>query len=148
MVATNNRVSVSGRLITLNAVNLAAGAAGFPQITATISATTYLVPAAAGPARRCHRRRSGQLDLGVHLRHQLLGLLRPRSRHPPSAMSFVNGIVNDLRERRLWPIALVLLVALVAVPVLLSNSSSDSRRRSASFRPHPRPRGARFRLSA
>jgi hypothetical protein len=48
VVATNKRVSVSGRLMTLNAITLGAAKQGFPQITATISATSYLVPAAQG----------------------------------------------------------------------------------------------------
>jgi hypothetical protein len=48
VVATNKRVSVSGRLMTLNAISLGAAPSGFPQITATISATTYLVPADQG----------------------------------------------------------------------------------------------------
>ena len=48
VVATNNHVSVSGRLMTLNAINLAPAPQGFPQIDATISATTYLVPASQG----------------------------------------------------------------------------------------------------
>jgi type II secretory pathway pseudopilin PulG len=48
VVATNKRVSVSGRLMTLNAISLSAGPKGFPQITASISATTYLVPAVQG----------------------------------------------------------------------------------------------------
>ena len=48
VVATNNKVSVSGRLMTLNAISLGAGPEGFPQITATISATTYLVPSNEG----------------------------------------------------------------------------------------------------
>lgn len=39
---------VSGRLMTINAINLAPGSAGFPQITANISATTYIVPADQG----------------------------------------------------------------------------------------------------
>ena len=30
---------------------------------------------------------------------------------------------NDLRAKRLWPVALVLLAALVAVPVVLSKNS-------------------------
>jgi hypothetical protein len=47
-VATNKQVNVSGRLMTLNAISLGAGPKGFPQITASISATTYLVPAAQG----------------------------------------------------------------------------------------------------
>ncbi len=35
-------------------------------------------------------------------------------------MSFVRNLLSDLVARRLWPVALVLLAALVAVPVLLS----------------------------
>jgi hypothetical protein len=46
--ATNQHVLVSGRLMTLNAISLAPGATGFPQITASISATTYLVPSSQG----------------------------------------------------------------------------------------------------
>jgi hypothetical protein len=48
VVANNNKVSVSGRLMTLNAISLGAAPQGFPQITASISATTYLVPASQG----------------------------------------------------------------------------------------------------
>lgn len=48
VVASNKRVSVSGRLMTLNAIALGAAPQGFPHITASISATTYLVPAAQG----------------------------------------------------------------------------------------------------
>jgi hypothetical protein len=39
---------ISGRLMTINGVNLAPAASGFPQITASISATTYIVPASEG----------------------------------------------------------------------------------------------------
>jgi Tfp pilus assembly protein PilO len=45
---SNNRVSVSGRLMTLGSISLQPGPSGFPQITAAISATTYLVPTAGG----------------------------------------------------------------------------------------------------
>jgi hypothetical protein len=41
-------------------------------------------------------------------------------------MSFLNPIITDLREKRLWPVALVLLAALVAVPVLLAGKSSSA----------------------
>jgi type II secretory pathway pseudopilin PulG len=44
VVATNRRVSVSGRLLSLNAISLSAGPNGFPQIAASVSATTYLLP--------------------------------------------------------------------------------------------------------
>jgi hypothetical protein len=48
VIAGPSSVSVSGRLMTLNAINLAAAPQGFPQITATISATTYVLPASQG----------------------------------------------------------------------------------------------------
>jgi type II secretory pathway pseudopilin PulG len=44
VVANNQRVSVSGRLLSLDAISLSPGPAGFPQIAATVSATTYLLP--------------------------------------------------------------------------------------------------------
>jgi hypothetical protein len=41
-------------------------------------------------------------------------------------MSFLGGILTDLREKRLWPVALGLLVALVAVPMLLSSRAKTT----------------------
>jgi hypothetical protein len=40
-------------------------------------------------------------------------------------MNAVRGVLRDLVERRLWPVALVLAVAAVAVPVYLGRSSND-----------------------
>ncbi|MBV9943470.1 MAG: hypothetical protein JO262_15200 [Solirubrobacterales bacterium] len=40
-------------------------------------------------------------------------------------MNIVKGIVVELRERRLWPVAVALVAALVAVPVLLSKSATS-----------------------
>jgi len=48
VVANNSHVAVSGRLMTLNAISLGPAPQGFPQITASISATTYLLPASQG----------------------------------------------------------------------------------------------------
>lgn len=48
VTATNKQVSVSGRLMALNAITLAPNTTGFPEITATINATTYLLPASEG----------------------------------------------------------------------------------------------------
>jgi hypothetical protein len=48
VVVANRNISVSGRLMTLDAINLAAGPSGFPTITAKMSATTYLLPASQG----------------------------------------------------------------------------------------------------
>ncbi len=39
-------------------------------------------------------------------------------------MSFVTAIAADLREKRLWPVAMVLALALVAIPVLVSKAAS------------------------
>src|SRR2546423_9826451 len=50
-------------------------------------------------------------------------LRQPRPSPHPTDMSYLNPILNDLREKRLWPIALVLLAPLVAIPVLLSSSA-------------------------
>ncbi|MDQ6777683.1 MAG: hypothetical protein M3071_16055, partial [Actinomycetota bacterium] len=41
-------------------------------------------------------------------------------------MNVIQSLIADLREKRLWPIAVALLVALVAVPVLLSGGSNAS----------------------
>jgi Tfp pilus assembly protein PilO len=41
---TNSRVAVDGRLITVNAFNLSPSEAGFPELTASFSITTYLTP--------------------------------------------------------------------------------------------------------
>ena len=48
VVVANRNISVSGRLMTLEAINLTASPAGFPSITAKMSATTYLLPASEG----------------------------------------------------------------------------------------------------
>jgi hypothetical protein len=42
VVATQRSIAVSGRLMTLNGIGFSAGPGGFPAITATVSATTYL----------------------------------------------------------------------------------------------------------
>jgi hypothetical protein len=49
VISRDNRLLISGRLMTINGINLSPGATGFPQITASISATTYIVPATQGP---------------------------------------------------------------------------------------------------
>ena len=48
VVANNQKLSVSGRLMTLNAITLSPNSGGFPEMTATINATTYLLPASQG----------------------------------------------------------------------------------------------------
>lgn len=48
VVSTGQRLAVSGRLMNLDAISLGPASSGFPQITATVSATTYLLPASEG----------------------------------------------------------------------------------------------------
>jgi hypothetical protein len=49
VISRDNSLLISGRLMTINAINLSPGANGFPQITASVSATTYIVPPTEGP---------------------------------------------------------------------------------------------------
>ncbi len=44
----NSTLTIRGRLMSINAINLVPGPTGFPQITATVSATTYIVPPTEG----------------------------------------------------------------------------------------------------
>jgi hypothetical protein len=48
VVANNGTITVSGRLLTINGISLGAGPNGFPQISANVSATTYMAPAGSG----------------------------------------------------------------------------------------------------
>jgi hypothetical protein len=41
-------------------------------------------------------------------------------------MSFVKNVLHDLVEKRLWPVAIALVAALVAVPIVLGGSSSGA----------------------
>ena len=119
-------LTIRGRLMTVNAINLVPGPTGFPQITATVSATTYIVPPTEGALRWRDTRRA--------LRRP--PARRPRLPDPPlnfdppaagdypgAAMSVPRNMLKELLERKLWPIALVLIIALVAVPVLLTKKA-------------------------
>jgi hypothetical protein len=48
VVANQHRILVSGRLLSLNGISFAQGPGGFPQIQASVSATTYMAPATTG----------------------------------------------------------------------------------------------------
>jgi hypothetical protein len=59
----------------------------------------------------------------------------------PSVFSrFFRGILTELRQKKLWPVAVVLLLACVAVPLLLSKSSSPAAQPQAQI-PTPPPAG-------
>ena len=42
-----------------------------------------------------------------------------------SVNAFIRSTIDDLVEKRLWPVAAVLLIALIAIPVLLSNPADE-----------------------
>ena len=48
VVVGQKNIAVSGRLMTLDSINLAVGPSGFPSITATMNATTFLLPTSEG----------------------------------------------------------------------------------------------------
>jgi hypothetical protein len=48
VVANQNHILVSGRLLSLNALTFSPGPNGFPQIQASVGATTYMAPATTG----------------------------------------------------------------------------------------------------
>lgn len=48
VTTSGSQISISGRLMTLNAISLAAGPNGFPQISANVAATAYMLPASQG----------------------------------------------------------------------------------------------------
>jgi hypothetical protein len=54
---------------------------------------------------------------------------------------FFSGLLTELRQKRLWPVALLLLVAIAAVPVLLSKSASPAPQPQAQVPVAPPPPG-------
>ncbi|MBV8430105.1 MAG: hypothetical protein JO244_03015 [Solirubrobacterales bacterium] len=59
----------------------------------------------------------------------------------PSVVSrFFRGVLTELHQKRLWPVALVLVAAIVAIPFVLSNSSSSTPQPEAQL-PTPPPTG-------
>ncbi len=49
VASDSGTLEIRGRLMTINAISLVPGPTGFPQITASVSATTYIVPPTEGP---------------------------------------------------------------------------------------------------
>ena len=120
--ATNQRISVSGRLMTLNAISLGRRPARLPAD---------------------HRDRVGD-DLHPARRRRACRQAPPRpARRPPRrcatrpsstasgpggdrshAMNPLSHLLSELRDRKLLPVAGLLLVAIIAVPVALSKTTS------------------------
>lgn len=56
-------------------------------------------------------------------------------------MSFLKNVLHDLIEKRLWPVAIALLAALVAVPIVLGGSSSSTGAPATDVAVVPAPNG-------
>ena len=112
VTVNNERVNVTGRLLRLESVSIAPSPAGFPQMQAQIGAATYIVPPVEpvsgdtqGAARLPVRRRSTPATTNANA---------------GAAQSVVTSTWHQLVHRRLWPVGVLLLVALVAIPVVLA----------------------------
>ena len=117
----NQELAITGRLITIQGFTLKRG-------KITVLATTYMLPAdqglfagatpqgPAGARGAAGRRRRGARPDSPDRRGD-----QPMN----SVNSFVRTTIDDLVEKRLWPVAAVLLVALIAIPVLLANPADE-----------------------
>ena len=78
-----------------------------------------------GPHGRRHDGRTGHdVSPAPDLHVGILELDSGRDHRPGAPMSFFPNLIKELRDRKLWPIAIGLIVALVAVPVVLSKKAS------------------------
>ena len=149
----NDGVKVRGRLMTIDSFKFSTAGnrrqgrqGGQPQ--GRRQGDRLPLPEAGGRHRRRHA-----TGTGCGVRHSPGGLLdqagpdaRPDcpDRHRDAMKVFFLDLWQDLREKRLWPVAAGLLIAVIAVPVLLLNSGSgDSGGQDCSSggRPRERPVG-------
>ncbi len=122
VTVNNQRIDATGRLLRLESVSITPSAAGFPDMTGRDRRRR--LHRAAG--RRCpgHRRRA--LGRDPEREHDAVDPVvagfdadHDRDRRS-SAMNVLTTTWRQLVRRRLWPVAILLVAALVAVPVLLS----------------------------
>ncbi len=129
----NENVVVSGRLITIDGVSFSSDTELFPRLTAEVTATVYLSPKAEGATAGATPQ--GPAPTTTPAAQPTPASVRPPPRRPlprppprpPKATTmkiFLLDLWHDLREKRLWPVAVVLAVGLVAVPVVLSKPSA------------------------
>ncbi len=126
VVVHNQHLSVSGRLLSLNAISLSPGPKGFPQITAIDQRDDVPDPAVAGAGQRSSAGHADDRLRPARREHRFLLTRNRRGGHRTSPMTNLKQILTELREKRLWPVAVVLLVALIAVPTLLAKSSTPT----------------------
>ncbi len=119
--AENARVAVNGRLLTVDGVKLEPDATGFPNIRATVQATSYLVSPLEGETAGASPAGPAGTTAGAEPRRDH----DDRHRNRSDSMNSLADPFKQLVERRLWPVALLLVAALVAVPVLLTKKADD-----------------------
>ena len=118
-------VDVDGRLLSIDGFGLVAGPGGFPNVKANIVATAYLRTAADDSTSSAATGDRGDRCRGLDGSGSARA--RPPRRRPPRRwpMSAIRGVLRDLVDRKLWPIAVLLLAAAVAVPIYLGRASAD-----------------------
>ncbi len=115
-------------------------------MTAQIGASAYIVPdtEAVADSRRHGWHDRGRHRLPVHRRVQQ-GPVHDRHRHP---MNLITDSLRGLVQRKLWPVALLLVGALVAVPVVLSKPPTTAPASSPNAKQKTEPIPATFVSSA
>ena len=109
----NNQIVVNGRLMTIESFSFQQGdAKNTSQLKADVSATIYLTPPDQGTT-------AGAFEAWLTLRG-----IQP-DRHRNAMTTFLLDLWQDLRAKRLWPVAVALVVAMLAVPLVLSKSASS-----------------------
>ncbi len=121
-------VVVSGRLLTIEGVRWTSDPELFPKIRAEIKATIYLSPQAqgatagaspSGPAPTTTTPAGAAPPAGTAPTRNSAG----GDGHPMK--NLIDNVWADLREKRLWPVAALLLAALVAVPLVLKKAPEE-----------------------
>ena len=98
-----------------------------PGLKAEIKATVYLAPKSEGAtagATPQGPRHDGRPATSAAAARTPTPPTAAALREPHEALPF--DLWHDLREKRLWPVAALLLLALVAVPVLLAKPAEDA----------------------
>ena len=119
----NGTLMIRGRLMTINAISLVPGPYRIPADHRERLGDDVHRPADRGHLRRRDARRPRADHPGAGLDFRILDRAARGGRHLGAAMSVPRNMLKELLERKLWPIALVLVIALVAVPVLLTKKA-------------------------
>ena len=124
MVSDSGTLTIRGRLMTINAITLVPGRDRLPADQRHRLGDDLHRPGDPGSrsvARRPPAPRRPPPGKDFDLR--VLDHAARCGRHLGAAMSVPRNMLKELVDRKLWPIALVLIIALVAVPVLLTKQA-------------------------